>query len=1064
MNNFELSYDAFLRTIKENTDTNHAFLLGAGTSVSSGVQSATDCIWEWKRNIFITKNPNLAKQYTLFMSETVQRSLQKWLDTEGIYPTENSIEEYSYFAKAAYPIDETRRKYFENICKGKEPYVGYKILCQLAKKGMIKSVFTTNFDGLVEKASYQTGVTPVPISLTNAEYIHRASSNTELLCVSLHGDFKFGQLKNTNTELDTQQDAFVIALKKHLYDKHLVVMGYSGRDKSLMSALKKAYSEPGGGMLFWCGYGHEMNQNVSELLEHLHTNNRQGFYIPTEGFDTTMIHIAKTCYENDQDFHNEIEKHLKNSENEAIQKTPFKLDITEQNVLLRSNLFPISLPREVFQVEVSFPENEKVWQTIKTLTGEKELCSVPLKGCLYSFGIQSEIREAYLTIIKSDIKRTPVTYKEIKEGSAFKNLYLTTVIKGLSKLFGLETNGKNRIWNAEHYSITKGGVNYNVYDAVELGLFFDDKIFTANPYCYLSINPTFHIKSANEIPKSVKFEIGKTYHENLLKGQPNVKFNEQIQKWINLFFARGNRLQFEYPLNSGTGFKFFISPDTMYISLMKNSTQRYRLYLPASFSQKKIIHKGIQYNEPRLEFTSKSNSSIVHDFHPMRGLRDNRPYDSSMNGNVFEPEINLAVICHTAYNQILYSFLNRLNQTVQAGRNNPDYLLDYPGFTQTYGIPLNIPDPASELWKDCTISTENHTTVLKTAIGLADVIKRTIDQIELTRKKTVIVIFIPSLWDDITQVETEDEKFDLHDYIKAYAAQKHIATQFIREETLRDSLVCQIDWWLSLSFYVKSYRTPWVLQGLQQDTAFVGIGYSIDKRSGQNKVVLGCSHIYNSLGQGLKYKLSKVEDCTFDSQNNPYLSYQDAYKFGTMIRELFLNAMGDLPKRVVVHKRTYFKPEEIKGIVDSLGKTGINQIDLIEINYEPDAKLIALFTNQNEIKPNLFPLSRGSCFLLDNYTALLWTHGIVSSVRTEKNSYFQGGKGIPVPIKIKKHYGFTNINMIATEILGLTKMNWNSFDLYSKLPATIQTSNEIARIGWLLNRFEGKTYDYRNFM
>jgi hypothetical protein len=29
----------------------------------------------------------------------------------------------------------------------------------------------------------------------------------------------------------------------------------------------------------------------------------------------------------------------------------------------------------------------------------------------------------------------------------------------------------------------------------------------------------------------------------------------------------------------------------------------------------------------------------------------------------------------------------------------------------------------------------------------------------------------------------------------------------------------------------------------------------------------------------------------------------------------------------------------------------------------------------------------------------------------------------------------------------LTKMNWNSFDLYSKLPNTIQTSNEIAQIG-----------------
>lgn len=43
-------------------------------------------------------------------------------------------------------------------------------------------------------------------------------------------------------------------------------------------------------------------------------------------------------------------------------------------------------------------------------------------------------------------------------------------------------------------------------------------------------------------------------------------------------------------------------------------------------------------------------------------------------------------------------------------------------------------------------------------------------------------------------------------------------------------------------------------------------------------------------------------------------------------------------------------------------------------------------------------------------------------------------------------------------------MNWNSFDLYTKLPATIDSSNQIARIGNLLTRFEGKTYDYRFFI
>src|SRR6266542_994458 len=413
MEDYKLSYDAFLRVLKENTDVAHAILLGAGASITSGVQSATDCIWEWKRNIFITKNPALSKQYSNYKSETVQQSLQKWFDTVGNYPKLQSLEEYSYFANAAYPIEETRKKYFENICKGKEPHIGYRILCHLVNQGMIKSVFTTNFDGLVERAAHQTGVNPIAISLANPEYIHRTSSNDELLCVALHGDFKFGPLKNTSTELDNQHDIFVQALKKHLYDKHLIVFGYSGRDKSLMNALKEAYSDAGAGMLFWCGYGHDLNENISELLIHMANSGRKGFYVPTEGFDTTLIDVAKTCYEADENFHDEIDKLLKRNDEETLQKTPFKLEISERNVLLRSNLFPMLLPRELFQIEVTFNNNEKVWQTIKLLIGERKVSAVPLKGFVYSFGTQTEIRDAFSKISKGEIKRTPVTYKKI---------------------------------------------------------------------------------------------------------------------------------------------------------------------------------------------------------------------------------------------------------------------------------------------------------------------------------------------------------------------------------------------------------------------------------------------------------------------------------------------------------------------------------------------------------------------------------------------------------------------------------------------------------------------------
>ena len=49
-----LEYAAFLRSFKRNIDVPHSFLLGAGASISSGVQSAYDCIWEWKKDIFLS--------------------------------------------------------------------------------------------------------------------------------------------------------------------------------------------------------------------------------------------------------------------------------------------------------------------------------------------------------------------------------------------------------------------------------------------------------------------------------------------------------------------------------------------------------------------------------------------------------------------------------------------------------------------------------------------------------------------------------------------------------------------------------------------------------------------------------------------------------------------------------------------------------------------------------------------------------------------------------------------------------------------------------------------------
>ena len=83
------------------------------------------------------------------------------------------------------------------------------------------------------------------------------SQNCDLLCIALHGDYKYGYLKNTENELDSQDGELVKALIYELTNRDLIVFGYSGREHSLMQALAQVYSKKESGRLLWCGYEFE---------------------------------------------------------------------------------------------------------------------------------------------------------------------------------------------------------------------------------------------------------------------------------------------------------------------------------------------------------------------------------------------------------------------------------------------------------------------------------------------------------------------------------------------------------------------------------------------------------------------------------------------------------------------------------------------------------------------------------------------------------------------------------------------------------------------------------------
>ena len=82
----------------------------------------------------------------------------------------------------------------------------------------------------------------------------------------MHGDYRYDRLKNTPSELQEQEATLRSALIEQLRDTTLVVAGYSGRDHSVMEALRDAYAAPGSGTLYWCGFGEDRTPNTSPAL------------------------------------------------------------------------------------------------------------------------------------------------------------------------------------------------------------------------------------------------------------------------------------------------------------------------------------------------------------------------------------------------------------------------------------------------------------------------------------------------------------------------------------------------------------------------------------------------------------------------------------------------------------------------------------------------------------------------------------------------------------------------------------------------------------------------------
>lgn len=254
---------------------NFTLFLGAGASITSGVESAQGMIKGWRE-----------AYSSMHGMEELQQ--QAW------YQKEN---EYSELFEALYDQPTQRREFIESCITEAKPSWGYVYLSNLLKMGHFNTIFTTNFDDLVNEACFTFSSNLRPIVCAHDSSITSVRLTTSRpKIIKLHGDFLFDNIKNTIRELESLEDNMRAKFRQFATEFGMIVIGYSGHDRSIMDTLNTLLHSgtcfPHG--IYWCT--RDDKENLSEQLKNL-ARFPHFHLIKIDGFDEFMadLHESLGC-------------------------------------------------------------------------------------------------------------------------------------------------------------------------------------------------------------------------------------------------------------------------------------------------------------------------------------------------------------------------------------------------------------------------------------------------------------------------------------------------------------------------------------------------------------------------------------------------------------------------------------------------------------------------------------------------------------------------------------------------------------------------------------------------
>ena len=285
----------------------------------------------------------------------------------------------------------------------------------------------------------------------------------------------------------------------------------------------------------------------------------------------------------------------------------------------------------------------------------------------------------------------------------------------------------------------------------------------------------------------------------------------------------------------------------------------------------------------------------------------------------------------------------------------------------------------------------------------------------------------------------EAYKFEVnfHNQLKAKVLQHRIVTQIIRESKICEYSLSREDiikfesakaWNISTTLYYKLGGLPWKLGDVRDNVCYLGLVYKKTEEKDKSRNACCAAQMFLDSGDGMVFR-GNVGPWWNPQTKEFHLSRDDAYSMISQSMDAFYAKFNYYPEEIFIHAKTYFDDEEWAGFNEATqGKSRIIGVRIREVSN------FKLFRDSSYCVP------RGLMLKYDTHGAYLWTKGFIPRFKS------QIGLEVPSPLDVYITRGSGDITTVCKDILGLSKLNYNTCIYGDGVPVTLKFADSIGEI------------------